>query len=488
MSKLYEKVFSAEPELYAIGCPVIIEAGALQKSTKTNKIYAQLKFKNIGKKDIKALKVSINIFDPASISLNKNFVYQYLDCNAKRDDNFGQRTLIELPDDAARSFVTEITEILFEDGTILSEHFTNFIPVPHKSSLEEEIGKELTSQYICEVGAGAAFKPFICNDLWICTCGAVNCQDEEECHICLKKKTTQLEALNIENLQAKKQVKEIKLKAEQEQKELVRLAEAKKKKTTVAITISVTLFLIFGVLFMIYYTDKTDRYNQAVAKLELNQFDEAQQIFEELGSFKDSEEQVMNADYMHAKYYLEKNDYKEGFKLLKKLGDYSDCAEILSKTQDNLYKKAYTLLKNGKTQEDIYDAYEYFDLLNNYEYKDATEKLETTILQFMVNSTYDGNNGEEYFSMNRNEFKEITVQQAKKLLKGKWIELNVYNKKYKNLQKDTIKDLKFHTIRKVNSDIIALYGKSGQRYFTDLLVRKDSEWGKRYLNVTEGKY
>ncbi len=485
MSKLYEKVFSAEKELYAAGCPVIIEAGALQKNTKNNKVYAQLKFRNIGMADIKAMKLSLNTFDSVSETVNKGFEYQYLDCNAKRDGEFGQRTLIELSDASVRSFEAEVTEILFDDGTLLSEHFSGFSAFPEKVSLKDALGEEFYSQYIRDVGAGAEYKPFVCGDLWVCTCGALNRQDEEKCHSCEREKEVQLEALDTDKLKEKKAAAEKALKAEQERKELERAAEAKKKRTKVTVTLAVICAIVFGIVFMINYTDKSDRYNQAVALLEESKYDKAKEMFKELGSFKDSEEQVLNTDYIHAKAYLEDNDYAEGFELLKKLGDYKDSKELLSEAQSNLYEKADSLLETGKDQNDIYWSYEYFELLKSYEYKDAVEKLETARLQYMVNSTYDANNGEDYFSMNRNEFTEITAKQAKEMLKGKWIELNTYNKTYKNLQDTTLKYLDDYAIRKVNDDIIAYYGTY---YFSRLLVRKDSEWGKRYLNVTLGKY
>ena len=485
MSKLYEKVFSTGQELYAAGCPVIIAAGALQKNTKSNKVYAQLKFRNIGTADIKALKLSLNTFDSASEPVNKGFDYQYLDCNAKRDGEFGQRTLIELPDASVRSFEAEITEILFEDGILLSERFSGFSAFPEKVSLKDALGEELYSQYIRDVGAGAEYKPFVCGDLWVCTCGTLNRQDEEKCHSCEREKEVQLEALDTDKLKEKKEAAEKALKAEQERKELERAAEAKKKRMKVSVTLAVICAIVFGIVFAVNYADKSDRYNQAVALIEESKYDSAKKMFEELGSFKDSEEQVLNTDYIHAKVYLEDNDYEEGFELLKKLGDYKDCKELLSEAQANLYEKADTLLETGKDHNDVKKAFEHFNLLKDYEYKDSGEKLETVRLQYMVNTTWDSKNGDAYFSANKNEFKEITAKQAKKMLKGKWIELNTYHNTYKNLQDTTLKYLDDYAIRKVNEDIIAYYGTY---YFSGLLVRKDSEWGKRYLNVTLGKY
>ena len=46
MAERFTKVFSLTPNLYAKGCPIIIEAGALQKDTETGNLIAQLKMKD----------------------------------------------------------------------------------------------------------------------------------------------------------------------------------------------------------------------------------------------------------------------------------------------------------------------------------------------------------------------------------------------------------------------------------------------------------
>ena len=52
MSGRYRKLFSLSQNLYCADSPIIIVAGALQKDTKTEKIYAQLKLKNISRQKI----------------------------------------------------------------------------------------------------------------------------------------------------------------------------------------------------------------------------------------------------------------------------------------------------------------------------------------------------------------------------------------------------------------------------------------------------
>lgn len=94
MSERYSRVFSLEENLYVNDSPIIIVAGAVLKDNKTNKIIGQLKFKNIDEKNIKALTVQLKTFDTTGNPLEENFEHTYLDLNAQRDEEFGQKERI----------------------------------------------------------------------------------------------------------------------------------------------------------------------------------------------------------------------------------------------------------------------------------------------------------------------------------------------------------------------------------------------------------
>ena len=58
MSERYSRLFSLPTNLYAIGSPAIIVAGALLKDNQTGKVLAQLKIQNITTNPIKAVTVA----------------------------------------------------------------------------------------------------------------------------------------------------------------------------------------------------------------------------------------------------------------------------------------------------------------------------------------------------------------------------------------------------------------------------------------------
>ena len=102
MAERYTRLFSLEKPLYAEGSPVIIEAGALLMDTVGGNVLAQLKFKSISPKIIKALTVSVTSKDTVGRAIGAPTIHQYLDLDVQRDAEFGQKTAIVLPSANAR--------------------------------------------------------------------------------------------------------------------------------------------------------------------------------------------------------------------------------------------------------------------------------------------------------------------------------------------------------------------------------------------------
>ena len=113
MSDRYVKLFSLQENLYFIGSPVVISAGALLKDNNTGSVLVQLKFNSISKKNIKALIVKIKQKDTVGNFIGEEVEYQYLDLNARRNDYFGQKNPIKLPNNKTRSFDVSVETVVF---------------------------------------------------------------------------------------------------------------------------------------------------------------------------------------------------------------------------------------------------------------------------------------------------------------------------------------------------------------------------------------
>ena len=185
MSERYTRVFELHKNLYAENAPVVISAGALLKDNQTGKILAQLKFRNITDKKIKALKISIISFDTVGKQLEDFTNYEYLDLSAERDEEFGQKVPIMLANNLTRSFSVSVSEVIFEDNSSWNSDEVNWMPLQKAKKLSEMFqDSELVKQYKIEYGEKCEYEVTEDKDVWICSCGEVNKNTEQQCFKC----------------------------------------------------------------------------------------------------------------------------------------------------------------------------------------------------------------------------------------------------------------------------------------------------------------
>lgn len=202
MSERYTRLFTLPGSLYAQGSPLIILAGALLKDNQTGRVLAQLKFKNVGTKPIKAVKVSVTPLDAAGMENGQPVEHQYLDLHAARDWEFGQREPIPFPDPTTRAFRGAITQVVFADGTLWGPAEGAWEVLSPSRTLESVLrDKELCKEYQIQYGANCRVFPREEAGLWQCACGAWNRQGEENCHTC-GKSLDQLKGFDLEQLKA----------------------------------------------------------------------------------------------------------------------------------------------------------------------------------------------------------------------------------------------------------------------------------------------
>ena len=202
MSERYARLFSLPENLYQPGSPVMILAGALLKDNQTGGILALMKFKNVGEKPIRGLKVRFFPQDLTGIDLDQPLEHQYLDLNAARDGEFGQKEPVALPNAVTRAFRVEVYQVVFADGTLWNQEQSQWSPMPPLQALETALGdKELCKEYQILYGANCRIMPQEDKGLWRCTCGAWNMESEAKCHACWKN-LDQLKALDLEQLKA----------------------------------------------------------------------------------------------------------------------------------------------------------------------------------------------------------------------------------------------------------------------------------------------
>lgn len=262
MSERYSKLFALSENLYTNGSPVVIAAGALLKDNQTGKVIAQLKLRNIGNKIIKAATVSIMPFDTVGNPLGESVQYQYLDLNAQRDNDFGSKSAISLPDITTRSFAATVTEIAFVDNTVWTATTDPWEPLSVPVSLSSFHGTEFAKQFCLEYGTGCKNFPLSEKDLWHCACGALNHKEESHCHSCRKSYAT-ISSFNVDELNEKKnkRVAEEKVKQEYDAEQAKIKAAANAKKIKIFAIIAAAIILVCTIISSIQPHIKVVRLN-----------------------------------------------------------------------------------------------------------------------------------------------------------------------------------------------------------------------------------
>lgn len=357
MSERYSRLFALSENLHANGSPVVIAAGALLKDNQTGKVVAQLKLHSIDARKIKAATVCVIPFDTVGNPIGDSVRYQYLDLNVARNEEFGQKTAIALPNSATRSFAVTVEEVVFNTNTVWNATGEPWEALPVPSFIGRIYGVEFEKQFRIKYGSDCQNLPLFKKDLWFCACGALNRTGEANCHIC-GKSYAMLNSINFETIRTEM---EARMAAEREQaakdaeaariKEEAAREKAKKASKIALIVGPVLAVILVAVVIVSGMMKKNDAYDNALALMDAGQYEEAIKAFTSLDGYKDSADQIKAAEealaeiaraaeleetYNNAIQLLESNvsaNENEAYHILMELGNYKDAAELLTNFQ-----------------------------------------------------------------------------------------------------------------------------------------------------------
>ena len=208
--------------------PVIIQSAHLYCSSDREKYYLRCKFKSLSDKVISALMVDVYCFDVWGNELPTIRDAQVLDLSPKRDEVFGYSRKIPIADANTRTVNVKLKRIRFADGTI-EECSGEEAKFPVVVSLPEHFDSlELAQQYNYETSRKSSFVPMQVGEFWMCSCGKINANIENDCINCGCSKQIVFNALD-ENFLAErysayienKRIEEEKLKREREKHRLI---------------------------------------------------------------------------------------------------------------------------------------------------------------------------------------------------------------------------------------------------------------------------
>lgn len=405
------KLFALEAPQYLEGTPVMIPEGELLMGRISENLSVRLNLRNISEKTVIAATVRLTLFDARAKAYPECVEFKYDGLKAERDDYFGSRVRIPLPDSSVRSFSAAVTAVAFDDYTTWRNE-EEFSPVAPMQTLSDALGDEDTvKQYAAQYGSDCRFMPASTADIWYCTCGAVNSASDDKCHSCRRKRAA-LEKVNLESVKT-----EGKARAEAEKKadEAARAEREEKRENNRRIyRIALVILPILVVAALILATvppfiRQRDAYAEAGALLESGNFDEAQAAYAALGNYSDSEQlAAVEIPYRKAEFILhcaetaddsalpflglKKSDvadepdlgiflYRKAGELFAAIGDYKDSAANISlvnqKIEDyneslrlDAYNACVSLLDAGK----YLQARDAFSAMAGYRDSDAMMK------------------------------------------------------------------------------------------------------------------
>lgn len=192
MSVRYKKLFSLEHRLYASQAPVLIESGALLQEQESGTLLCQLCFRNIQERPIKSLRAVVRLLDAEGALLDRPVDHRYQDLDLARDGLCGRDVGIVLPSSRALSFTAQVSQVTFDDGDVWAAD-TAWEPLPEQYTLEDHfVSAAEVHRFQRRFGRDCSFAPLAAEELWFCTCGAVNFNTEGRCHRCRRRRSALL--------------------------------------------------------------------------------------------------------------------------------------------------------------------------------------------------------------------------------------------------------------------------------------------------------
>ncbi len=183
------------------------------------------------------------------------------------------------------------------------------------------------------------------------------------------------------------------------------ITEPKKKRSVkkILLIIFIALFLLCAVAFTLYLATADLRsYNDALALLEEENYEDAAIIFEELSDFKDSKEKALGARYEIACDLKSERDYHAAIEAFEKLDGYEDSNYLIKVCYYALGHQEFSY--SSKVGTNYPKAIEYFTLADDYynanEYRNKS--IEKHAVELFAKGYY--NKAEEYFSMLDEEY------------------------------------------------------------------------------------
>ena len=463
----YKVVFRADDTstgdaalLWEPSCPAMLTAVQVSRNVQTSEAYLQVKVRNVSGVKLESVYgvATVNYADGSSDSVE----LEDLDVDLAPG---GQKALKAkaLPKGDVESAVVKLNQIALQDDKWSSSGkpaaVPNRIPVALREKAMTERRRKLE-----EAGVDPRTYDFAVQDKgdwWICSCGQVNV-DVDGCCECGASKTVLMSvedessllgsadewsesiyqkavglaadknnaSSQAEAIELFSQVKDWKDSADQvssceAQLEKLKTASARRLKKIVIAVVAVVAIAVAAYFIVTNIVIPTNDYNAAVEMAQNGKYDEAVAVFEELGDFKDSKEQIVNTKVAKALALIEAGNQDEALKVLKELeaaggsteeikDAYLNSAEQMA--NEGQYAAAYMLVTASSSYTDTDDLLKsYAKSAGDTAMKDGDYASAVDWYQKAGESSLQQDAKYEFIKANFNNGNEITFGYIKEL-------------------------------------------------------------------------
>lgn len=281
------ELYTLPAALYTKDSPVLIYSGTLVMDRFSEKVSVALLLRNLDEREVIAATVYIQPYGPWGEPYPQEVIYRYNSLKVAHDQEFGSKKLIPMPDNKVRSFLVFVSEVTFGDYSSWKNE-KGFEPVGRAKPLEEALGgEEAARMFTARYGRDSVFMPLVEKEIWYCTCGAINRSDREKCYNCRRNKDA-FQTVNYETLKS-----DARKRADAEKQENEKAHKKKKEKSRIALRVAMIvlpLLLVAGLISATVppFLARREAYANAMEVLSEGKYDEAQQLFEQLGDYLDS--------------------------------------------------------------------------------------------------------------------------------------------------------------------------------------------------------
>lgn len=356
----------SEPQ-YAQGSPILLEACALYYDRPNNNCIAQIKWKNIDTRAIKAVNIELLLFDAFDQQI-KSVSHQYNKINISKGAFFGEKDAIVINEPAAIRYDVILNAVSFTDGSVYrSDGKNKFETLPSKKPVS--VSKEFFDQYKRDLAKNGYSLASCCqpqqkDELWQCGCGSwqhvgtscLNCGATQEILeqianpqqlkanlVLYQMELAEEERILEEKRIAQEKANEERRKAEEERRlaqekinrdNAVKEAAQKKKKKTIAIFIAALMAIAVGIACVFnFYVIPNGHYNKGKTLASSQQWDEAVAEFEAAGGYNNSETQILATRYKEGEAKRAVKDWDGAVIAFQLAGDYQDASEQIFRTR-----------------------------------------------------------------------------------------------------------------------------------------------------------